>query len=437
MGCDMVVALPPATGGGHSLFGVNVHRPVGDGIAVRLIQGQSFETGATLRTRFLELPQIRRTFTVLCVQPRDSGDALLGINECRLAVSCSDWQSRCQCDRPGLLGSELVRLTLERSHSARHALEVLTDLVGRHGQGSFQGCPEGSTSDQIILVADPMDAFVIEAAGSAWAAQEIHEVRAASDVCVIHQDWCRLAPGLADKAISEGWWPADGSKLDFAAAMCDAPMGKASALRRWGRATLLLEQQNGHFDSGCLRRILADHYEGTRYEVDPMSGEAGVTALCQHSGQGTGGVTAASAVAQLPRDADASCVLWMALGPPCIAVHFPLLLEGELPRVYGGEDSELWTRTQQLVRHLGKVPDRWLRVRETLGKLQTRFEQELEEYLAEAASLKKRGEQGQLRRLAGSLMQSHVERFEECAQTVLGQKAAKLPPSAAIRSNTE
>jgi secernin len=432
MGCDMVVALPPATGSCQSLFGVNVHRPVTEELAVRLMRGQTFEIGEMLRTRFLELPQARRTFTVLGIQARGSWGELLGVNECRVAMSCSDWQSRCRCVRPGLLGPELVRLTLERAHSARHALEVLTDLIVRHGQGSFSSSPEAETGDQIFLVADATEAFAIEAAGSAWAAQEIHEVRAAGDVGVIRQDWCRLAPGLADRAIAEGWWPADGSKLDFAGAVCESLPGKASALRRWGRATLLLEQQRGHLDCTCVRRILADHYDGTRYEVDPQRGTASVTPLCQHAMHGAEHATAASAVAQLPVDANASPVIWIALGPPCITVHFPLLLDADLPRVFGGDGCELWSRTQQLLKHLGKVRDRWTRVRESLGRLQTRFEQELEEYLEEAASLKNRGLHEQQRRLAGSMMQSHAERFEETAQTFLGQKAPGALASAAI-----
>ena len=98
-------------------------------------------------------------------------------------------------DHPGLLGPELVRLTLERSHSARHAVDVLTDLIGRHGQGRG-----GDGGDHIFLIADPEEAFAVEAADQVWAAQEIGQLRAVSDVAVLCQDWYRLAPGLADRA---------------------------------------------------------------------------------------------------------------------------------------------------------------------------------------------------------------------------------------------
>ena len=348
MACDMVLALSSATGSGQTLLGGNVHRPPGEAQSVRLCPGRTFAQGESLATQFLQLPQVRQSYAVLAIQPAGSLGFALGINECRVAVGCSDWQSRFQRNTPGLLGPELVRLTLERADGARHALEVLTDLIARHGQGSFPSSPEGDSGDHVFLVADPTEAFAVEAAGSAWAAQQIHHVRAVSDVGTIRQDWSCIAPGLADRAISEGLWSSDGSKLDFTGALNEAPVGRASALRRWGRATLLLEQQAGHVDTNCLLRILSDHYEGTRYEVDPLHGHAPVTPLCQHFCPEKGLATAASAVAQLPADPMSTPILWLALGPPCVGVHFPLLLEGDLPGVFSGERAELWTRSQEL-----------------------------------------------------------------------------------------
>jgi secernin len=422
MGCDMVVALAPATGNSLAYLAANSHRPVGEAQTVQLVPGRTFAAGESAQAPFVLVQQVRQTHTVLAAGPQGSWGYLQGVNDHRVAVGVSSWQSRFQMDRPGLLGPDLVRLVLERAGSARHGLEVLTDLIVRHGQGSFANSPEGEgegeCGDHIFLIADPQEAFAVEAAGSAWAAQEIGQVRAAGDVAVIRQDWNRLAPGLADRAIAEGWWEEDGSKLDFLGALCETPTGKASALRRWGRITWLIEKQNGHIDGPFLRRLLADHYESTPYEVDPLDGPAVKTPVCQHAQGDATVATAVSGVVQISQNETAPPVYWVALGPPCLSVHFPLLLDGELPAGFA-EAGDIWLKMEQLTTYGCRNRRCWQRLRDLLGRLQTRFEQELEEFLTEAAVLKQRGEIQQMRRLASSMMQSHVERLEETVQQVL------------------
>src|SRR5205085_6498552 len=110
-----------------------------------------------------------------------------GINEQQVAAGCASWQTLSRSDTPGLSGTDLVRLMLERAASARQAVDVLTDLVQRHGQGNCAGQTDGH--DHVFLIADPREAFVVEAAGNFWAMQEIGQVRATGDVGVIRQDW--------------------------------------------------------------------------------------------------------------------------------------------------------------------------------------------------------------------------------------------------------
>lgn len=66
------------------------------------------------------------------------------------------------------------RLGLERSQTAEQALEVITELLERYGQG-------GPCSDIIpdftyhnsFIIADPKEAWVLETAGKVWAAENI------------------------------------------------------------------------------------------------------------------------------------------------------------------------------------------------------------------------------------------------------------------------
>src|SRR5207302_1211080 len=152
-------------------------------------------------------------------------------------------QTKLACSDGALSASELCRLALERSRSARQAVDCLTDLIRRCGQGDAR---QRAGGDAAFLLADASEAFLIEAGGRYWVCQEAREVRAVSDVSTVHQDWDRICEGLSAEAIGRGWWNGDGSKLDFAAAVAATP--EELSLRRWGRATLLLEQQSGHID---------------------------------------------------------------------------------------------------------------------------------------------------------------------------------------------
>jgi hypothetical protein len=420
MGCDMVVALAAATSNGQTLLAANCHRPVDEAQALRLVRGQAFAAGETVQAGTVQLPQPRQTCTVLAVQPERCWGYLQGVNECGVALAVADWQSRLKDDQAGLGSTDLVRLTLERSHSARQGLDVLTDLMLRHGQAS--STPAGGVEGEgghIYLIADGTEAFAVEAAAKAWAVQHIRHVRAASDVALIRQDWNRLAPGLADCAIAEAWWPGDGSKLDFVAALSAGPTDQAAALRRWGRMTVLVEQQSGRLDAAFLRRLLADHYEGTRCETDPWEGPTSQAPLCRHALFEAMTATAVSGVIELSRVAGRPPVYWVTLGPACLGIAFPLVLDGELPAAFGGEPPALWLRTKELLRFVGSERTRWLQLRKLLAPLQTRFEQDLDEFLGEAAILKEHAKLAELERLAGSLMQSHVERYEETAQALL------------------
>jgi secernin len=424
MGCDMVVALGRATVDGRTLFGHNSDRPRGLGDlgastpVVRRTLGRPFTPGEVVRTQCLEIPQVRQTYTVLGVQPAGAWGYDHGLSGQQVAMGRAALRTRLRCDKPTLLGTDLVRLVLERARSARHGVDVLLDLMDRHGQGSFAGGP-AEEEDNTFLIADPAEAFAVEASGKYAVCQEVQQVRAASNVGVIRQDWDRISHGLAGYAIARGWWPADGSKLDFAGTVCDSPIGQASGLRRWGRATLLLEQQNGHVDVPFVRRVLGDHYEGMRDERDPFDGSHGPTPLCQHGTAPGETVTMSSLVAELSAGPRAVPLAWCAFGPPCVGVYFPLFLDGELPPAFGDERAGPWAKMQALGERLRQDRDGWGLVRETFGRLQACFDQEAEEFAAEAGGLKERGEQAELQRLAGVFVQHCLEQFDKAVAGLL------------------
>lgn len=432
MAGDMVVALGSATVEKLTLFAHNSDRPQRDGVVLERTPGRAHELGERLTAQCIELPQARQTFTVLASQPVGFWGYGHGVNEHGVAVGCTTLRSKLTCAKPGLVGPDLVRLALERCRTAHQAVDLITDLIERHGQGTYPDCPPQVEGDNAFLVASPTEAFVIEAAGNHWASQEIHQVRAVSDVGTIRQDWARISRGLSAHVIGHGWWPADGSKIDSTDSIHADAIGKASALRRWGRATYLLEEQNGHIDVPFLRKLLSDHYEGMQGEVDPFGAEPGPTPICQHGCGPLDRITAASLVAALREGETHIPLAWCAFGPPCLTVFFPVFLDGELPAPFtsGGYQPgapSIWARNLRLNEQLRRNPRRVEHVSEAFARLQERFDQEAEEFATEAAGLKRQGNHAEIQRRATLFMQHTIERFDETLDGLLRQDHQLVP----------
>jgi secernin len=377
--------------------------------------------------RHLALPQARQTYTTVGVQPLGSWGYHQGFNEHGIVIGRTPLRTRLQGERLGILGVELTRLALERSRTARQALDLLGDLICRHGTS---GGSELDAHDSAFLVVDGREAFVVETAGSHWVYQEVREVRAVSDFCTVRQDWDGISRGLASLTIERGWWPGDGSKIDFAGSLAHdsgrttPSLDSASALRRWGRTTLLLEQQNGSLDTDCICRLLSDHFDGCVDELDPLGGRdtcalSGPRPICPH---GDEGMTVTSLVVDLDGVAGRSPVGWCNPGPPCLGVYLPLLLDGELPAAFDALGNEgVQGAMARLIEHVESDAGLWEAARVTARRLQTRLDQETEEVLTDTAQA---SPADRLRQT--SLFMQHVaEQFDEMVQGLLRQRPAR------------
>ena len=398
MGCDILVALSRATRDGGTLFGHNCNRPDGEDLTLLRVAGRSFCPGEMVRTDALDLPQTRQTWTVLASRCPGQWGYPHGLNEHGVCIGLTSIRTKRRERSVALTGPDLVRLGLERANSARQAVDVMTDLVSRYGQGSVD-----EELDPSFLIADGREAFVVEMFGPYWAMQHVGEVRAVSDVCHLRRDWDQLSHGLADLAIERGWWPADGSKLDFAGSIALEGDDNAASLRRWGRATLLLEQANGRIDVALPRRILSDHFEDC---AEAVAGNA--TTLCQHAATPFAPRTAASFIAQLEPNGSPP-IAWYSFGPPCLGVYFPLFLMGELPIEYQSTIRETLRRMQSDSRDQ-------VGLRAALDGLQDRFDRETREFVTETIELRQRGQADALPRLAELFALHNLECLENVCE---------------------
>lgn len=429
IGGSMVVALGRATADESTLLGHIGRAVVAGPYGLEVTPGRLHAPGETAQATLVRVPQVRQTAAVLGTRAAGMWGYLHGVNEHGVAMGCTPLRTRLRQEEPGLLGPDLVRLTLERSASAIQAADVLTSLVRRHGLGAGQEIPAEGGHHASFLVADAREALLLEAGGQYWAVQEIHEVRAVCEAPTIRQDWDALAPGLATHVIEQGWWPEDGSKVDFAGALADAGPGDVGrALRSWGRATLRLEEMNGRADVLAVRRLLSE----LAAEDAQASASLGQALVGQPADQPASGVRL---VVQLP--AGSPPLAWWGLEPSAAGVYLPVPVVGELPEVFrravGDEgDESLAGRTARLLAAAADRPRR-ARLRAALEGLQAMYDSEAAEFALEAAGLRRQGDDAGLRRLAGSFAQHVWEEFAEVADGFL--RASPREPEKELSSS--
>jgi secernin len=179
--CDLLVALPVATGG-STLFAKNSDRPpeerqVLEWLAPRVDDG-------TTRATHVELPaHPDATLGVLGSRPAWGWGLEHGVNEAGVAAGNATIYTTLD-PRPApdaLTGMDLVRLALERAATARDAVAVIQHLLATVGQGGSGHEGPRRPYWSSFLVADPREAFVVETSGNELAVEEVTATRAISN----------------------------------------------------------------------------------------------------------------------------------------------------------------------------------------------------------------------------------------------------------------
>jgi len=346
-----MVALGSVTAQGQTLFAKNSDRPADECQPLALHPRRSHPTGATLHCQFVDLPQAETNWRHIGSRPYWCWGYEHGFNEHQVVIGNEALPSVLPTAQESkLIGMELLRLGLERGHNAAEAVEVITSLVSRYGQGKFANDAGVRTYDNGYIVADPQEAFVLETAGHEWAVRRVEQAVGISNVYSIGTRWDAKSPG---------------APADFGGNYADPTSLQGSGAMRLARSCALLGRQPQRMDVSGLMAILSDHGD------TPTALPEGPT-ICMHSlPDGSRGNTAASLVADLCADGSRLPVYWCSFYSPCLGLFLPIFLEGELPLVLtlGSQnpsaESPWWGfhRLNQLARQEPESRMAWVRTR--------------------------------------------------------------------------
>jgi len=331
--CDTLCAVRPA----GTLFAKNSDRPLKE---VQLIEAYARRPGhGQLRTQYLEIEDAG-AHALLGSRPEWLWGFEHGVNEHRVAVGNEKVYTAADPfkEPAALIGMDLVRLGLERGATADEALEAMTALLERHGQGGVADRSSGEPYFSSFLIADPRGGWVLETAGRTWVAAPVTGAAAISNRLTIRREWTRASADVPPGADWDAWRNPV------------APTGYADVRLAASRACLSLPA--AELTPADMAAHLRSHGAGpwgkpgapagdvspVPVAVNPVTGE-GVT-VCMHvPGYQS---TTSSMVAELPADPAAPLRAWVAPCSPCASIYVPVFPPHAVPAALG--DAAVWAR---------------------------------------------------------------------------------------------
>lgn len=328
--CDTMIAMGSITASGRTLLAKNSDREPNEAQYLTRTTAADHAPGAMVRATYVEIPQVAHTHALIGSRPWWMWGVEHGVNEHGLAIGNEAVWSRLPAGREeGLLGMDLLRLTLERAATADEGLAVLTGLVEQFGQSGRCAYRRDSFYHNAFIIADATTAWVVETAGHHWVAKQVRDWASISNVYSIGRDFDRISAGAEAFAIEQGWHQA-GAPFDWQAAFADTerPFYPSCHARFvMSQTGMAATATKGAVTLADMFGRLRDHGD---VPADWRPGEDAQSMVCMHSHHvSQGDETVAAMVAELSTDADA--IIWSSLGSPCLSGFVPVWQDGSLP----------------------------------------------------------------------------------------------------------
>jgi len=297
--------------------------------------------GASLHTQYIEIGD-SDAHALIGSQPTWLWGFEHGVNEHRLAIGNETvWTTLDPHGLPpALIGMDLVRLGLERARSADEALDVITGLVERFGQGGSAWESADMPYFSSFLIADPHGGWVIETSDRTWVARPTGCGAAISNRVSMTTDWTRSSAdtpaGTDFDKLRDPDAPTAFADLRLDVTLDTVGQGAAGVGPHEVAATLR------HHGARAWGAPGADPSDVVPPPPSVADDWTGVT-VCMHIHDYIN--TTASMICDLPADPEAPLRLWLALGNPCVGVYVPAFFDALPPELSAADQ---WDRFRAL-----------------------------------------------------------------------------------------
>ncbi|XP_072365477.1 secernin-1-like isoform X1 [Scyliorhinus torazame] len=252
-------ALRSTTEDAYTIFGKNSARPGNEVQEVIYFPTASHEPGSKVQCTYIAIDQAPWTLAVTLSKSAWMWGAEMGANDHGVCIGNGAVVTReTASETEALLGTDLVRLGLERGTTAKESLDIMVSLLEEHGQGgnNFEDGATLHTFHSTFLIVDRTEAWVLETADRYWAAEKITEgLRSICNQLSITTNIDAEHPELRGYAESQGWWNGE-EEFNFSAVF-SAPGGD-EALGHHCTGKELLQKHSGNITVQMMMDALRD-----------------------------------------------------------------------------------------------------------------------------------------------------------------------------------
>lgn len=373
--CDTLYAAAETTKSNISLFAKNSDRPPNEAQLLAWFPARKYSGEEKLKCTYIEIPQVKETHPTLLSKPYWMWGAEMGLNQHGLVIGNEAVFSKIPANKePTLLGMDLLRLGLERAKTSLEALDVITDLLEKYGQGGNCVLDGHLYYHNSFLIADPRETWVLETIDRHWAARMVSSVYSISNLLSLEGSWDRSSAGLEEYMVKKGLVRSIES-INLTADFSDFIYTTFSdGGSRCKRSRSLLTQQQGNIRIQTMAAILRDH----NAHKDPTTGVAGAD-ICMHASLGPIRVsqTTGSMIASLQENNP--LIFATGTSAPCTGIFKPIWVDAppeiRSPDPTGHYDPEslFWSHERLHRKVLGNYTERLAAYRSERDALEEDF----------------------------------------------------------------
>lgn len=353
--CDTLVVMGNQTESGNIIFAKTSDRDVNEGQGLLHVPRMKHPKGAEVKCTYRSVPQVEETFSVLLSKPFWIWGAEMGTNEFGVTIGNEAQFSKYpQESNPSLIGMDFIRIALERTKTAKEALELMIEYLEKYGQAGNCGYEGEFHYFNGYIIADTKEAYLLETVGRMWIVEKVKNYRTISNALSIEEEYDLIHPELISFSKKKGWTKKN-KTFNFARDYSDTVFTKFGKGReRQCRTTELIREFNRKLSVKDAAVILRDHGKDAHENWSPGPGLSEMS-ICMHAGFGP--IRKSQSTGSMISELSPKLPTHFLTGTsaPCLSLYKPVWMDSGLPNIGAQPEAEanlnsLWWNHEQLHR---------------------------------------------------------------------------------------